>query len=307
MKGIARGALALATMLLCLNFPAQAQQLPAVSAPNGKLEFDAGALTLPSPGFVGRAAGTVTLPLGDRFGLQADFSLSTASGFTGSTALHVFTRDPASYLIGGTLGYVRTPGANVVAAGPEAELYLGQWTLEAWGGVALSTPTAPASPSHVGVFGMGGVGYYPNDDWKLSLDVSSLDGYNAVELGSEYLLHNVDLPMSVMGTAHLGQDGAMRFMLGLRGYIGPDPDTSLIRRHREDDPSDRAVGLMTAVGDSSSHGAPARAGGSSSQEPEQSQNPPASNPPEQSSTPQYDQCMVLYNGDTEACAMYAGT
>jgi len=113
--------------------------------------------------------------------------------------------------------------------------------------------------------------------------------------------------MSVTGTAHLGQDGAMRFMLGLRGYIGPDPDKSLIRRHREDDPSDRAVGLMTAVGDSSSHGAPARAGGSSSQEPEQSQNPPASNPPEQSSTPQYDQCMVLYNGDTEACAMYAGT
>jgi hypothetical protein len=63
--------------------------------------------------------------------------------------------------------------------------------------------------------------------------------------------------MSVTGTAHLGQDGAMRFMLGLRGYIGPDPDKSLIRRHREDDPSDRAVGLMTAVGDSSSHGAPA--------------------------------------------------
>ena len=306
MKGIACGALALATTLLCLN-SALAQQLPAVSAPNGKLEFDAGALTLPTPAFVGRAAGTITIPVGERFGVQADLSLSTASGFTGSTALHVFTRDPASYLIGGTLGAVRTPGATVLAAGPEAELYLDRWTLEAWAGVALNMPTAPAGPSHVGAFGMGGVAYYPTDEWKLSLDVSSLDGYNAIEFGSEYLLRNFELPVAVTGTAHLGQDGAARFMLGLRGYFGPDPDKSLIRRHREDDPSDRAVGLMTAVGGSSSHGAPARAGGSSSQEPEQSQNPPASNPPEQSSTPQYDQCMVLYNGDTEACAMYAGT
>jgi hypothetical protein len=68
--------------------------------------------------------------------------------------------------------------------------------------------------------------------------------------------------MSVMGTAHLGQDGAMRFMLGLRGYIGPDPDKSLIRRHREDDPSDRAVGLMTAVGSANLRGNPSASGGS---------------------------------------------
>ena len=253
MKGIACGALALATTLFCPN-SALAQQLPAVSAPNGKLEFDAGALTLPSPAFVGRAAGTITIPVGERFGVQADVSLSTASGFTGSTALHVFTRDPASYLIGGTLGAVRTPGATVLAAGPEAELYLDRWTLEAWAGVALNMPTAPAGPSHVGAFGMGGVAYYPTDDWKLSLDVSSLDGYNAIEFGSEYLLRNFELPVAVTGTAHLGQDGAARFMLGLRGYFGPDPDKSLLRRHREDDPSDRAVGLMTAVG--TIHGSP---------------------------------------------------
>ena len=37
---------------------------------------------------------------------------------------------------------------------------------------------------------------------------------------------------------------------------------SLIRRHREDDPSDRAVGLMTAVGSANLRGNPSASGGS---------------------------------------------
>ncbi|MEO9231117.1 MAG: hypothetical protein ABI216_19520, partial [Devosia sp.] len=58
--------------------PTAAQQLPAVSALNGKLEFDAGALSLPAPAFMARAAGTITVPLGDRFGLQADLTAASA-------------------------------------------------------------------------------------------------------------------------------------------------------------------------------------------------------------------------------------
>ena len=44
-------------------------QLPAVSGINGKWEFDPGLLT--GGGYV-RAAGSVSLPVGDRFGVQAD-------------------------------------------------------------------------------------------------------------------------------------------------------------------------------------------------------------------------------------------
>lgn len=95
-----RDAYALAVVFLCLSAGlAEAQQAPAVSAPNSKIEFDAGALNLPSPTFMARAAGTVTVPIGERFGLQADLSASTAPGFVTTGALHLFTRDPAAYLI----------------------------------------------------------------------------------------------------------------------------------------------------------------------------------------------------------------
>lgn len=247
MKGnIFCSASALASLLLCLDFgSAAAQQLPAVSAPNGKIEFDAGALTLPSAAFMGRAAGTLTLPLGDRFGLQVDVTGATAPGFTTSAALHLFTRDPASYLIGGTLGVVRTPGSTVFAAGPEGELYLDRWTLEAWAGLAIVHPAS--APARSGAFAMAEAGYYATDNWRLSLGVSSLDGYNSLQFGTEYLFDGFDLPLAATTEIRVGQDGAILGTLGLKAYIG-GPSKSLIRRHREDDPSDRSTALYAATG-----------------------------------------------------------
>ena len=240
--------------MLCLNCAsAAAQQLPAVSGPNGKFEFDAGALTLPAPGFMARAAGAVTVPLGQRFGLQADFSVSSSPGFTTSAALHLFTRDPASYLIGGTLGFVRSPGAIVLAAGPEAELYRDRWTFEAWGGVSLVRPTTPA-PMRLGPFVLADVGYYPVDNWRVGLGVSSLDGYNAVQISSEYLFDNFALPIAATGDIRLGQDGAIRATIGLRGYVGPDPHKTLIDRQRQDDPADRGTALYVAAGKTTLYG-----------------------------------------------------
>lgn len=237
-------------MGLLWQFPggAHAQQAPAVSAPNGKVAFDAGALNLPGPAFMARAAGTLTVPIGERFGLQADLSASTAPGFITTGALHLFTRDPASYLIGGTLGFVRSPGSMVLAAGPEAELYLDRWTLEAWAGVAVAYPIAPAAPGRLGPFVMANAGYYVTENWRLSIGVSWLDGYGALQAGSEYLLGASGLPVALTTELRIGQDGAMRGMLGLRGYIGPDPGKSLMLRHREDDPADRSSALYAAAG-----------------------------------------------------------
>jgi len=251
---------ALATILLWLNFgSASAQQLPAVSAPNGKIEFDAGMLTLPSAAFMGRAAGTLTLPLGDRFGIQLDLAGVSAPGFTTSAALHLFTRDPASYLIGGTLGLVSAPGATVFAAGPEAELYLDRWTLEAWAGLAIVHPAT--GPARTGVFAMGEAGYYLTDNWRLSLGVSSLDGYNSMQFGTEYLLDAFDLPFAATTEMRLGQDGAFLGTIGLKGYIGSGPPKSLIRHHREDDPSDRSTSLYAAAGGNTLGGTSSASGG----------------------------------------------
>ncbi len=253
------GALALAA-LLCAISAATAQQLPAVSAVNGKFEFDAGALSLPSPAFMGRAAGTLTVPLGDRFGLQLDASIASSPGFTSSAALHGFTRDPQSYLVGGTLGIIRTPGATVVALGPEAELYFDRWTLEAWAGLSYARPAA--GPARIAPLVMANLGYYLDDNTRLTVGLSEFDDYGTLQLGGEHLLQEFDLPLSVTGETRIGQDGAWRVTFGLRGYLAPE-NKPLIRRHREDDPADRSAALYTAAG-GDTMGAPARPGGARS-------------------------------------------
>jgi hypothetical protein len=243
---ISGAVLALAILLDPGFGSAVAQPLPAVSAINGKAEFDAGVLSLPSFAFVGRAAGTVTIPVGDRFGIQADASVVAGAGPTGSAAFHAFTRDPQSYLIGGTLGMVRTPGSLVVAAGPEAELYFDRWTIEAWAGASVAVPSG-GGPTRYAPMAMASLGYYLTDNARVTFGVSTLDGYAAVQGGGEYLLESFDLPLAVTAERRVGQDGAWRVTLGGRGYFSPEVK-SLIRRHREDDSSDRGAALYTAAG-----------------------------------------------------------
>lgn len=270
--------------LLCAVSAATAQELPAVSAVNSKFEFDAGVLSLPSPAFMGRAAGTLTVPIGDRFGVQFDASLASAPGLTGSAAVHGFTRDPASYLIGGTLGIIRTPGATVLAAGPEAEFYFDRWTLEAWAGLSYARPTTGSD--RLAPMVMANLGYYLDDDTRLTAGISSFDGYDALQFGAEHLLDNFALPVSVTAETRIGQDGAWRGMLGLRAYLGPE-DKTLIRRHREDDPADRGAALYIAAGGNTIGGSGASGTTTGSGRPDAGDGP-ESPPPGPETTPGID-------------------
>ena len=288
------GAPALATLIFCAFAmacsPAEAAG-PAVSAPNGKVEFDAGALSVPSS-FVGRVAGTLTVPLGDQFGIQVDASGGNAGGATASAAFHVFTRDPQSYLIGGTLGFIRTPGASVVAVGPESELYFGQWTLEAWGGIALTRPSS--GPDRTGVFGMADLAYYPQPNLRFSGGLSLLDGFAAVHVGAEYLFDDTILPLALTGDARWGQDGSILATIGLRAYIG-SPHKTLIDRHRQDDPWDRGGSLFTAVGGSTAGGTPASGQDTSDPTKETPQEPQATVPKVPADCGQYASDWIVIN------------
>ena len=117
------------------------------------------------------------MPLSYDFGLQGDLMLATGGTVTASGALHLFTRDPESHLVGGTIGFAKMSGSSVLAAGPEVELYLDRWSLEGWGGLALTG-------GGVGGFFIGDVAYYPDDNWRLSGGVSVLGGHGAVHFGS---------------------------------------------------------------------------------------------------------------------------
>jgi len=204
-----------------------------------------------------------------------------AAGLTGSAAFHAFSRDPQSYLIGGTLGVVWTPGSLVVAAGPEAELYFDRWTIEAWAGASVAMPSG-GGPTRYAPMVMANLGYYLTDNARVTMGVSTLDSYGAVQLGGEYLLESFDMPVAVTAESRVGQDGAWRVTLGVRGYFSPEAK-SLIGRHREDDPSDRGAALYTAAGGKTLGGGRSAA-------------PDASDPP-----PSTPSCIVVIITNSPSC------
>ena len=86
--------------------------LPAVSAINGKLELDFGGITDPESATF-RAAGSLSVPIGERFGVQGDVAIGNIDdSWSFGGALHAFTRDPSSYLLGVTAGVVVADGAR---------------------------------------------------------------------------------------------------------------------------------------------------------------------------------------------------
>lgn len=235
--------------LLLSPIPIAQEEYPltAVSAVNGKWEFHAGAMSPGNATF--RAAGSLSLPVGDRFGLQGDVMASLSStGLTYGGALHAFTRDPSSYLAGVTAGVVVAPGARLGALGLEGELYLDQVSLEGWVGFAAIDYVDPLTPDATGLFAIGDIAYYPTEDWRVALGASSILGDNALRLSTEYLFRDLGAPLSLTADARAHASGAYSFTVGLKGYIGGNDDQkTLINRHRQDDPPNRALDLFSAA------------------------------------------------------------
>lgn len=223
-------------------------QLPAVSGINGKWEFDPGLLT---GGGLIRGAGSLSIPLGDRFGVQGDVmgTWTSTNGFIYSGALHAFTRDPERYLAGLTGGIVVSPQATLAVIGPEAELYLDRISFEGWGGFASLNYVDPAMVDKTGVFAIGDLAYYPLDDWRFVVGGSYVLGDLSVHGGTEYLFRGLGAPISAVADARFHAAGNYTFTVGIKGYFGGNDDNkSLILRHRQDDPPDRAIDLFTAAG-----------------------------------------------------------
>lgn len=222
--------------------------LPAVSDINGKLEIDFGGISDPASATF-RAAASVSVPIGERFGVQGDVAVGNIDGeWLAGGALHAFTRDPSSYLLGVTAGVVVADGSRLAAIGPEAELYLDRISLEGWAGWAAIDYDDVLMPDENGFFAIGDIAYYPTDDWRVSLGAASILGRESLKLATEYQFTGFGLPLSGVGEVRAYDTGAYSFRVGIKGYLG-DPDKSLIDRHRQDDPPNRALDLFSAAGD----------------------------------------------------------
>lgn len=216
--------------------------LPAVSPVNGKLEGAGGyADNQDDKGdFAWEAGGSLSLPLGCLLGFQADIGASDRLDDTQYGAIgHLFIRDPQTYLFGVTGGAVDGDDTKLYAVGPEAEIYLGNLSLEAWGGYLNIDPDEGGGKDSG--FIIGDVAYYLTDDLRLSLGGKVVDDREGLRAGFEYQIGG--MPMSVYSKADYGDDDFFSILGGLRFYFGGE-DKSLIRRHREDDPRNRTFDLI---------------------------------------------------------------
>jgi len=185
------------------------------------------------------------VPLGERFGAQGDLMavLTGVGDLYLAGAGHLFTRDPSRYLLGVAAGVVVAPGAKLAAVGVEGELYMDRWSLEAWAGLAGVDYADPLMADYTGVFGFGDIAYYPTDNLRFAVGGSYVLGDSALHLSTEYQFDNPAWPMSLTGDAKLHASGNYTVTVGLKGYFG-GPSKSLIERHRQDDPRNRAVDLF---------------------------------------------------------------
>jgi hypothetical protein len=207
--------------------------LPAVSDINGKVEIGGGFADIDdfNSDEVFRGGAALSFPVGDMFGIQADLTALDAFGETAvGGAVHAFTRDPNSHLLGVYGGYVDAGPADVWHIGPEAELYLDNISIEAVGGY-MDISNGVGSE----FYAMGKVALYATDDLRLAIGASSVAGFESANAGLEWFMGDTGLPASITVEGRLGEDGFSSVMAGLSLYFGGE-DKSLIRRHREDDP-----------------------------------------------------------------------
>jgi hypothetical protein len=222
---------------------------PAVSALNFKVEgfggYADGKTSFKSWGDgVGGAAGAVTIPLGQQFGLQFDGQAGSwgGNGFYGAGG-HAFWRNPNLGMIGayGSWTYLdrggwphiaRGRGVSLANGAVEGEYYLDGFTLRGVAGVEGGDV-----PSRF--FSKADVAYYATPDLELSAGYRYTGEMSAAALGAEWLT-----PVNLGGNARLavfadGRVGDQHYraaLAGVRIYFGPS--NVLIDKHRRDDPGD---------------------------------------------------------------------
>jgi hypothetical protein len=232
----------------------EASALPAVSAINGKIQLGGGYADFSgSDGDeILYGAASLSMPLGDMFGLQADFAVKDVLGETAVGGnVHLFMRDPNSHLIGVLAGYGDAGNANAYWAGGEAEFYLDSVSLELAAGYMNVDPQFGSSSDEL--FAFADVAFYPVDNLRLTLGGSSVAGFESGHASLEYLLDAMPVSLNVKG--EVGEDSFAAVTAGVSFYFGgDDASKSLKRRHREDDPRNRVLDIFGA-------GAAAFAGG----------------------------------------------
>jgi hypothetical protein len=242
--GAARGA------DLPVKAPAQAGCIQAVDGINGKVAGWGGSFASNS---IYGGSGSLALPLGCEFGAQIDGTAASFDNrFLGTIAGHVFWRDPAKALLGiygSFTDWNQVGGVRTGHVGPEAEWYSGRWTLQGVAGAEFGNNASGIVGGLTETYNVKtrffdevNLAYYLQDNFKVYVGHRYLGGENALALGGEYgIPMNHGVMAALFAEGRIGESNVSGVWGGLRFYFG-QKDKTLIRRHREDDPTDWTVG-----------------------------------------------------------------
>lgn len=235
---------------------AQAEDLPAVSALNGKVEYTGGNIDGASANL---GAGSVALPLGGAFGAQVDAAGGNLDGtMVKGVGAHLFWRDPDLGLVGAVAsrtGFDTVWGSRF---GIEGEAYFGPVTVAVTGGWQTG------EFRHTG-WGTADLRFYPLADLMLEAGAARTHVSNSGHLGVEWRPGLIDaVPgLALFGDAGFGDGGYDHALAGIRVYFGGG-DKPLRQRHRQDDPLNMLVGgIAQAAGPSGSNSTGSRSTGTS--------------------------------------------
>lgn len=203
-----------------------------------------------NPGMFG-GSGSVAFPLTHSFGVQLDASAMGARG-TGAFGVggHLFWRDPSVGLVGGYGSFMRAnvaSGFSAHRAAFEAEAYLGRFTIggiAGYEGTQAQRVAGGATRTTQRFFDDVKLSYYPTDNWRVSIGHTYTFKRNAATLGTEYLVGSRGgTALALFAEAQIGTKDHRAVMAGATLYFG-QKDKTLIRRHREDDPTLWSLGHL---------------------------------------------------------------
>jgi hypothetical protein len=232
----------------------------AVDGVNGKVgAFGGSADNHPYAG----TEGSVSIPLGCEVGAQIDgLGSSFDNRYFGGVAGHLFMRNPAQGLLGAYGDYVKWDqfgGVYTAHVGAEAEMYSGQWTLRGLAGAEQGSNQSVVVGSVIQNFNTPtrffdqiNLAFYPTDNLEVFAGQRYLGGKNAAAFGGEWgLPWGKGVMASLFTEGLIGQDSFHGGWVGLRFYFG-QKDKTLIRRHREDDPTNWDTDSLFGITNSNS-------------------------------------------------------
>jgi len=218
---------------------ANAGDAPAVSELNGKAAIEGTYHNQKNmkEEYGGLFLGSLTAPLTNDFGFQADTVLGTRDGESvAGIGGHLFWRDPSKGLIGLTGSYLNLnyagglPDHNVTRFGGEGELYNGNFTLALTSGYQNGQNVAD------GYYGSATGYWYANDNLRLGIGIAN-DPVNDMSgnAGLEYQPNfGIKSGMTFFAGSTVGNNKLVTGQMGIRFYFGKPKSLKL--RNREDDP-----------------------------------------------------------------------